>query len=256
MTNFKEDTALAKKIFKQVKASLPVAATLFNAALKESLPSRDPEIVKANFSRLVEVVQKRAYELYLEAEGQAVSEALKSVISPYLEGSSDEDVFTFLRVHPFVLDRLYLSLTQSRRARAGLTFELVVTTLFKTLGYPHTAQPALAASRPDYVLPNIERYEIYATDCILLTCKRTLRERWRQVVTEGATGQAFFLATIDEKLTKSELARMQNAHVIVVVPEDIWLGKYESYHNVISFERFFKHHLDPAVERWQESGAI
>lgn len=256
MTVFQEDSVLASRAFKRVKALLPPASDIFRAALSEFLAGDDPCFVKENFSRLVAEVQVRAYDLYLEAEGKAVSTALEAVIAPLLQGPSADDVFGFLRAHPFLLDRLYLSLTQSRRTRAGQTFELVVTTLFQALGYPYTAQPVLGASRPDYVLPNLAHYEVYATDCMLFTCKRTLRERWRQVITEGATGQAFFLATIDDRLTQPELSRMQQSHVIVVVPEALKAEKYSDRHNVISFEQFFTHYLDPAVARWRASGAI
>ena len=123
------------------------------------------------------------------------------------------------------------------------------------MGYPYTHQPELIDSRPDYVLPSIAHYNTYAADCIVFTCKRTLRERWRQVVTEGTTS-LFFLATIDDKLSAPELARMQQSRVIVVVPADLKQHKYGDNHNVISFEDFFEHRLDPAVKRWRASGAV
>lgn len=257
MTSFAADTKIAEQVFSQVKKLLPSASEIFRTALADLLPDlNDSGLVKGHFSRLVAEVQTRAYEIYLEAEGKAVGAALQELIEPRLAGSASADVFTFLKQHPFVLDRLYLSLTQSRRSRAGQTFELVVTTLFQALGYPYSAQPALAGSKPDYVLPSIEHYQAYATDCMLFTCKRTLRERWRQVVTEGTTGQAFFLATIDEKLTGPQLSQMQQNHVIVVVPGDLKREKYADRPNVISFEDFFEHRLDPAVKRWKASGAI
>lgn len=255
--NFSADSELAGQIFALAGKLLPSSREVFEAALAELLPNLDDtESIKRNFSALVFDVQVRAYEKYLEAEGKAVAAALQELIEPRLRGHSAAEVFAFIREHPFVLDRLYLSLTQSRRTRAGRTFELVVTTLFQALSYPYTAQPELAGSKPDYVLPSLEHYEEYATDCILFTCKRTLRERWRQVVTEGATGQAFYLATIDDRLSQPELARMQQNHVIVVVPAEIKNDRYADRRNVVSFEDFFEHHLDPAVKRWQASGAI
>lgn len=257
MTGFGDDSLLAAQVFDRAKALLPSAREVFNVALAEAVPNpNDRDFVQQNFSRLVHTVQVRAYEVYLEAEGKAVSTALQKSIEPLLPGQGAADVFAFLREHPFVLDRVYLSLTQSRRTRAGQTFELVVTTLFQTLGYPYTAQPELGGSRPDYVLPSIEHYKTFATDCLLFTCKRTLRERWRQVITEGTTGQAFYLATIDDRLSQPELARMQQSHVIVVVPADLKNEKYADRHNVISFEQFFEHHLDPAVRRWRASNII
>ena len=256
-STFEEDTELARHIFVLVGKLLPSARKVFETALAELLSDvSDREQIRENFSALVLRVQVRAYELYREAEGKAAAAALQQVIEPRLESQTATEVFNFMKEHPFVLDRLYLSLTQSRRTRAGATFELVVTTLFQALGYPHTPQPELPGSNPDYVLPSIEHYRNYATDCILFTCKRTLRERWRQVVTEGTTGQAFFLATIDDRLSAPQLAAMQQNHVIVVVPGETKVEKYADRRNVISFEDFFEHHLDPAVKRWKASKVI
>jgi hypothetical protein len=69
-------------------------------------------------------------------------------------------------------------------------------------------------------------------------------------------GQAFFLATIDEGLSKPELKRMQLRNVIVVVPKAIKDRHYSNTLNVIGFEAFFEHHLDPAMARWTANGAI
>jgi hypothetical protein len=91
---------------------------------------------------------------------------------------------------------------------------------------------------------------------VQFTCKRTLRERWRQVVTEGLTGQAFYLATIDEGISVPELTRMRERNVIVVVPEAIKSSYYLTQLNVISFENFFDHHLDPALGRWKANSVI
>ena len=124
------------------------------------------------------------------------------------------------------------------------------------LGIPIPHSRTSARARPDYVLPSLEWYREYASDCIILTCKRTLRERWRQIVTEGATGQSFFLATIDEQLSGPELRRMQDRRVVVVVPERIRADRYPEVRNAISFETFFTHHLDPAMERWKAGGAL
>lgn len=45
-----------------------------------------------------------------------------------------------------------------------------------------------------------------APDATIFTIKGTLRERWRQIVTEGTRGLGFFLATIDEGMKESQRA--------------------------------------------------
>ena len=87
---------------------------------------------------------------------------------------------------------------------------------------------------------------------MLLTAKRTLRERWRQVVTEANVTYSYFLATLDNKVTQSQLNQAAK-HKIYVVTTKTNIGQIEHYDkagNVISFEEFITLHLDPAMKRW------
>lgn len=254
-----DNIAIAARIFAETKKGVPSATEIGKIAISELLGSKDDnaEYIKQNFSRIVTDAQVRAYRIYQDYEAKASAAAMKEVISGFLpEGATSDDVFEFLGQNFAILDRFFLSLTQSRRPRAGSTFEAIVSTLFDALDYPYTPQPHLGESRPDYVLPSIEHYGKYAADCVIFTCKRTLRERWRQVVTEGATGQSFFLATIDEALSKPELERMKDRKVVVVVPASLKDEKYPEAVNVISFENFLTHYLDTAMVRWRASGAV
>jgi hypothetical protein len=68
----------------------------------------------------------------------------------------------------------------------------------------------------------------------------------------------FFLATIDEKKSAKELKEMQANKIFLVVPENIKnkVPVYKSALNVLTFESFFRHHLDPALSRWKHTGAL
>ena len=89
--------------------------------------------------------------------------------------------------------------------------------------------------------------------------KRTLRERYRQIVTEGTRGLGFFLATIDEKVSQRDLTTMLESRINLVVPERIKAVRpdYQAAVNVITFEDFFKYPtFDPAMKRWKANKAI
>jgi hypothetical protein len=88
--------------------------------------------------------------------------------------------------------------------------------------------------------------------------KRTLRERWRQIVTEGTRGLGFFLATIDEKITEAQLQEMKANRIYLVVGGRLKNDneKYRQALNVITFEDFFRHYLDPAIQRWEEARVV
>ena len=255
LQEFESAKGIAQGLFREVSKVMPSAVAVTMQAIKEALgdPPFNAAYIKDNFSALIFDLQGRAYGLYLEAERSACAPVIADYVSSDGLGGDVSQIFSNSF---FGLDRFFLSLTQSRRTRAGAAFETVVTTLFEALGYPYTFQPDLSGSKPDFVLPSLSHYNAYATDCLIFTCKRTLRERWRQVVTEGLTGQSFYLATIDDGLTASELGRMKARNVIVVVPTKIKSTCYSGVLNVIDFEAFFDHHLDPAVTRWKASGVI
>ena len=88
--------------------------------------------------------------------------------------------------------------------------------------------------------------------------KRTLRERWSQIVTEGTRGLGFYLATIDESISARDLGEMIHSRINLVVPTRIKdvRPEYLDAPNVISFENFFRFHVDPAMDRWRAAGVI
>jgi len=216
----------------------------------------DKQWIKSNFSKLIEEIQLKAYELYQNAERPAAAQAFREVFSALLPKTpNSEDFFKLLNDNFWVLDRFFLGLTQGRRPRAGKAFEHVINGLFTTLEYPYTSQPIING-QPDFLLPGIDHYQRNAMDCIIFTVKRSLRERWRQIVTEGTRGHMFFLATIDESIGTRDLADMLGNRIYLVMPERIRAECYSSQANVISFENFFQHYLDPAMTRWRANGVI
>ena len=237
-----------KQLFRLASGQIPNAKTIVAEATEEIMAQMtSAEEVKANFSNIVSLVQSRAYDIYQEKEAHACSQTIREFLQRPDSQDFNQSAFT-------ILDSFFLSLVQSRKPRAGSSFESIVTTLFERLGYPFTAQPNLGTSRPDFVIPSIEYYHQFAADCIIFTCKRTLRERWRQVLTEGISGKAFYLATMDDNVSGAELDRIKGESVYLVVPTELKESNYESIPNVITFEVFLKDHLDPSIQKWHSAG--
>jgi hypothetical protein len=183
---------------------------------------------------------------------------VSSVFGPKLrECSAPEKVSGVIGDYFFTLDRFFLSRTQSRRSRAGAAFEVVLEELFKKLGYPFESQPQIDGN-PDFVFPSISLYQKNAQDAIVFTAKRTLRERWRQIVTEGAKGLGFFLATIDEKVSEAQIKDMKGERIHLVVLSKLKgsVQQYAAAANVITFEDFLEDHLDPKMTKWKKHGDI
>jgi hypothetical protein len=238
--------------------SIPGGLVIIKQAMRDVLVDRerDKEWIKLHFSELVERIQLRAYEHYLITERPAAAKAFREVFSKLLPlNPSPDDYFRLLEINFWALDKFFLGLTQGRRPRAGKAFEHVINVLFSTLEYPYTSQPVING-QPDFLLPGIDHYKRNPMDCIIFTVKRSLRERWRQIVTEGTRGHMFFLATIDENIGDRDLGEMLHNRIYLVMPDRIRAKHYPEAVNVISFESFFTHHLDPAIARWKANRII
>jgi hypothetical protein len=249
-----------EKLRKAFQEEIPGGRTIATRAVKKCLRGHehDPVWLKKNFSRLVERAQLSAYDDYKKAEARIGASALSSVFLPLVgRRSSPRVALNLVGKNYRALDRFFLGLRQGRRPRAGNAFEFLIRELFGHLEYPFTAQ-AVINGQPDFILPSIEHFRRDPPDCIIFTVKRTLRERWRQIVTEGTRGLGFFLGTIDEKIASRDLAELHKSRIRVVVPGRIKKCRkdYVRAVNVITFEDFFKHHLDPAMKRWRAARVL
>lgn len=227
------------KLFEKFSKKMPTNESLCKAAISSALNGKDTVYIKRNFSELIDQVNDLVYKSYLKAQSEVGDPLL---IERYQE--STKGLFVDF-------DKFFMSIFQSRKTRAGGAFEYIIRSLFKSLSYPFSEQVDVEGATPDFVLPSEQHFRSRPLDCIIFTAKRTLRERWRQVVTEANKGYGFFLATIDEKVSQSQIEQMAKHKVYMVVPKKLKTEKYAAYYNVLSFEEFFLHHLDPAILRWK-----
>lgn len=247
--------ALNEAFSSQILSGRLIAAQAIESALRDR--ETDAEWIKQHFSRLVEEIQIDAYKRYLSLERLAWKHAFSLVFGPMLDECTTPEAFAdVIGEHFYALDKFFLSRTQSRRARAGGALEALLHAFFDKLGYPFEPQPRIDGN-PDFVFPSEQHYVENAPDSIIFTAKRTLRERWRQIVTEGSRGLGFFLATIDEKVSDSDLIAMKEHRIFLVVPRRL-KAEIPNYSapNVISFEDFFIDYLDPAINKWKRNGVI
>ena len=216
------------------------------------------EQIKEHFDSLLEETEKEAYKIYLGFQQSYGEEVFRAFAAHLIETGELKEIGQLglvLGGYFTVFDSFFLSLAQSRRTRAGHSFEDIHNALFKELGYPFDEQKVING-KPDFLMPSYEHFRLNPIDCIIFTSKRTLRERWRQIVTEGTRGLGFFLATIDDALTTTQLAEMHRNRIYLVCPQSIRDAKYADTVNVLSFTQFFKDFLDPAMQRWRRNNVI
>jgi hypothetical protein len=139
------------------------------------------------------------------------------------------------------LDSIFLSAAQTRKSRAGLSFEHHVGRLLRDARICHEAQAVFGGRRPDFVLPGVKALNTNG-DAVIVSLKTTLRERWKQLALEKPLG-AIFLATVDDRVSGEAIDEMGRNSIYLVVPESLKKAKeteYVDYTNVITFKQFFE----------------
>ena len=132
-------------------------------------------------------MENDTHKIFLHNEekyGRDILEAFFQRLIDSNEISSLDDVGKAISGYFKVLDKFFLSLAQSRKSRDVKTFESIHNTLFQMLEYLFDEQIVING-KPDFLMPSAKHYDTNPMECIIFTVKRTIRERWRQIVTEG-----------------------------------------------------------------------
>jgi len=226
----------------------------------ESIDLFDQAYLKAHCDEILDELIALEFELFKIEEQRVNSDLLWQIVGNDLPSSKP---LTKNQLEPLIkgkfneLRDFYKSISQSRVSRAGGSLQNHIAFILDSLRYPFEVQKIING-KPDFILPDANLYYTTPGECVLLTAKRTLRERWRQIIPEGFKSPQYFLVTIDEKQTANNLKEMAQHRVYLVVPERIRqsISVYGTSGNVISVSAFFEDYLDPAVIRWRQAGII
>lgn len=166
------------------------------------------------------------------------------------------------RVFPYIY-KIALSNTNSRRSRAGKTFESIIYKVYEVLGYEFDSQSKVGrktftelglGKKVDSILPNIDCYEKRRNKTIIGTMKTSLRERWQEVAEEIERTKIpeIHLLTVDENISQSKAQEMANHNIIIVTYD--WVANSEkiaSMKNIISFEEYLFEEIPSILKFWE-----
>ena len=164
-------------------------------------------------------------------------------------------------ISPYIYD-LCLSNTQSRRSRAGKTFEQIIYKIYKVFGYPFVSQGEIGKENfkkkglgkmVDSLLPSIDAFEKRRDKVVIGTMKTTLRERWQEVVEElnRTDLPSIYLLTMDEDISESKAEQMSKHNLILVVPKNVKHNQsLIKKHNIIDFETYFLEEIPDKINYW------
>lgn len=206
----------------------------------------DPYLLPSPGDALHELTRSLEFAIYRKDEVAYYGPHLINAIYGTARSQSPEDLINTIIENFEAIYRVCLSASQTRKSRAGGSFEAHVGQMLRDGNVPHFAQPVFDGRTPDFVLPSkkiyLESDQVRRKNALVLTLKTTLRERWTQVVTETA-GCPIFLATLDESVPKATLDKLEKASVRLVVPERFKtssFAEYEAHNAVITFKTFFQ----------------
>lgn len=114
--------------------------------------------------------------------------------------------------------------SQTRKARGGKTFEYIIEYLLKSIGIlceKPSGKAGKLLKRIDLVIPNQDIAMKRPDEAYFLSCKRTLRERWKQTIPERKPSWRVFLLTMDENLPENKAMEIDTLGMIVYVRDEL-----------------------------------
>ncbi|CAN5361442.1 type II restriction endonuclease [soil metagenome] len=110
-----------------------------------------------------------------------------------------------------------------RKSRAGKSLEHHLGELFNIFKISYSIQGVTEDNKkPDFLFPNVEAYHnprFDAKKLIFMASKTTCKDRWRQILNEADRIKEKHLFTLQQGISKNQLAEMYKYGVRLVVPE-------------------------------------
>lgn len=206
------------KAVEKAKALIPsVDRILDEAAKRIGIFELDREDILSNFAELVNRLEAEALRLYRSYEDRA----FKSLAGHIAEVQGD--------VSPIELAveaarKLEFRAGQMRKARGGASFQKIVQKLLTLAGIPceePSKETKRILRRIDLVSPSAEVAKKTPDKAIFLAVKRTLRERWKQVVPEQMKGARLYLVTINGECSAEKAKEIKEAGMVAYVPSSL-----------------------------------
>lgn len=242
---------------------------------------------KTGISTLIHDLRELAYNEFLEDEHrfnvkvlENISEKFKtpasimdSLLSKSLILKDKQSVLSSVKeicgkyaayIMPYIY-QLSLSNTNSRRSRAGSTFQEIIYHFYEKLGYSYDSQKSIGRNVfekeglgkiVDSVLPGIVAFSERRDKVVIGTMKTTLRERWQEVIEEISRTNIpnIFLLTMDNDISTPKAKQMAEHNVVLVVPSKVKEKDHlNSIKSIIDFETFFFQEIPSYFNFWKKS---
>lgn len=219
------------------KKMMPTSEVIVETALSElgltrasplNPRGKSPDDILKNFDAYLLSVFDKSLEVLERFESQVYPEALREVCNlranklNKIEASKgqlpfDKKVAEALGMLYPDLWQVFLSRSQSRKQRGGKDFEEQLGQLLKLADIPFDKQ--IRTYHSDFILPSTNAFNRDRTHCFLISAKRTLRERWQNVVNEIYETRITnaYLCTTDEAVNQQLIDRLRKYNIHLVI---------------------------------------
>lgn len=189
---------------------------------------------------------------------QVVRESLQKLRDASL---SDEERLAQVGSHLWILYKLVSeSFAQSRKTRAGGSAQYHIAWILDKLGFEgeYETQRTLNGT-VDFLFPSLEMWRRDRRRCTILSVKRSLRERYKQIyeelgITRGLTVYLLVTQTEEESqkdLTTDKVNNLDAQNVYLVVRDSIKRARFAETANVRGFTEFFCNDLPRLRTSWK-----
>lgn len=220
------------------------------------------------------------YQLYLEYEEQCMTQGVsKLVLDPeigldfpnvrriienvlrVMRGTTLNDIEklaeVWAKMHP-LYQRVEQSFEQSRKTRAGGSAQYHLQSLIERAGYAGEFETQqILNGKIDFLFPSHQAWERDRRRCVIVSIKRSLRERYKQVFEELSIAQStvylFVTETYEEAerdITAPKVKGLNEQNVYLVVRDEIKNMRFAKDVNVIGFTAFISEELPNHRARW------
>lgn len=139
----------------------------------------------------------------------------------------EEKLYAEQLAHPFtsIDEQVKFSnmVLNRRKSRAGKSLEHHLETIFKKNGLIFETQVITEENKkPDFIFPGSKEYHDFLFPVDKLTslgAKTTCKDRWRQIISEADRIPIKHLFTLQQGISRNQLAEMEKSNVILVVPQ-------------------------------------
>ena len=203
LATIRVDDSIVRDAIKLGRGGFPSTQQMSKLARETASLPKDAD---ADSALLAFMQQEEA--IFFSVENALVSEAISK---PF------ESVDQFME--------LSLSLQNRRKSRAGKALEHHFAWLLKQRGVRFAPQAKTeGTSSTDFIMPGESEYaepSYPSSRLVSVAAKRTLKDRWRQVLRESGRTEFKHLLTLDPDITEAQLQDIRAAKVILAMPKSI-----------------------------------